>query len=581
MQATTWTAPTFLRAYLGPQWRQVGLLLLCVLTSIAADLANPLLVQHFIDVAAGQGALSDLITIAIVFLIIAILGQGLTVAATAVAMRVSWRATNRLRTDLTRHCLNLDLPFHATHAPGELVERVDGDVTKLGNFFSHFVVQVVGNLLLLAGIIIVTLHAEWHIGLAMAVCAVITISLLTALSSLGVRSWEDESRASADVYSFIEERLSGMEDLRALGATAYVMRGLAERWRRLITTLQRATLLGSVAFWTMLFMLTVTLVVTLGVGIILFARHEATIGTLYLIFAYATLLQRPVEELSRQIQDLQQASASLLRTTDLLSAHSVIAPGQQTELPRTHLTITFDHVDFCYHPDRRTLKDVSFAVPAGATLGVVGRTGSGKTTLTRLLFRFYDPTAGTIRLNGVDLRDLALETLRSRIGLVTQDIQLFHASIRDNLTFFDPTVPEERIIAALETLGLGEWLSHQPEGVATLLAPDGTGLSAGEAQLLSFARVFLRDPPIIVLDEASSRLDPATERIVEAATMRLLAGKTAIIIAHRLHTLKNVDAILMLEDGVIQEYGGRDALTHNADSRFAQILRAGMDEVLS
>ncbi len=581
MQATTWTASTFLRAYLGPQWRQVALLLLCVLASIAADLANPLLVQHFIDMAAGQGPLGDLVTIALIFLGIAVVGQGLTVAATAVATRLSWRATNRLRTDLTRHCLNLDLPFHATHAPGELVERVDGDVTKLGNFFSHFVVQVVGNLLLLAGIIAVTWHADWRIGLAMAGCAVVTISLLAVLRSLGVRPWEAESRASADLYSFIEERLSGMEDLRALGATAYVMRGLAERWRRLIATLQRATLVGSIAFWVMLLMLTVTLVVTLGVGIVLYAQRQTTIGTLYLIFAYATLLQRPVEELSRQIQDLQQASASLLRTTDLLSAHSAIVPGTRTDAPTQGLAIAFDHVDFRYHPDRLTLADVNFTVPAGTTVGVVGRTGSGKTTLTRLLFRFYDPAAGTVRLNGVDVRDLTLPTLRSRIGLVTQDIQLFHASIRDNLTFFDASVPEARIVAALETLGLGEWLSHQPQGVATFLAPDGTGLSAGEAQLLSFARVFLQDPAIIVLDEASSRLDPATERVVEAATARLLAGKTAIIIAHRLHTLQHVDAILVLADGVVQEYGPRAELARNGDSQFARLLRAGMGEVLA
>lgn len=575
MQPMTWNAPTFLRAYLGPQWRQVGLLLLAVLASIAADLANPLLVQHFIDVAAQQGPLGDLIGIAIIFLVVALAGQGLTVVATAIATRVSWRATNRLRTDLTRHCLNLDLPFHAAHAPGELVERVDGDVSKLGNFFSHFVVQVFGNLLLLGGIVVVTLHADWRLGLAMAACAIVTIGLLTALRSLGVRPWEAQSRASADLYSFIEERLSGMEDLRALGATTYVMRGLAERWRRLIATLQRATLVGAVPFWTMLLMLSVTLVVTMGVGITLFAHHAATIGTLYLIFAYATLLQRPVEELSRQIQDLQQASASLLRTTDLLSVQSAIVPGKRSDLSARGLTVTFDHVDFRYHPERLALANISFTVPAGTTLGVVGRTGSGKTTLTRLLFRFYDPAAGAIRLNDVDLRELAPATLRTRIGLVTQDIQLFHASIRDNLTFFDPAVSDDRIVATLETLGLGEWLSHQPQGVATLLAPDGTGLSAGEGQLLSFARVFLQDPAIVVLDEASSRLDPATERSVAAATARLLQGKTAIIIAHRLHTLQQVDAILVLEDGA------RAELARRADSHFARLLRAGMEEVLS
>jgi ABC-type multidrug transport system fused ATPase/permease subunit len=224
---------------------------------------------------------------------------------------------------------------------------------------------------------------------------------------------------------------------------------------------------------------------------------------------------------------------------------------------------------------------VSAHVPAGTTLGVVGRTGSGKTTLTRLLLRLYDPTSGTIRLSGVDLRCVPNANLRTRVAIVTQDIQLFSATVRDNLTFFDPTIADAQVWAALDMLGMGDWVHAQPNGLDTLLASGGSGLSAGEAQLLAFARAFLRDPGLIILDEASSRLDPATERRLEQALTQLLHGRTAIIIAHRLGTLDRVDHILILEDGRVRERGRRAELVRDPASHFAQLLKVGMEDALA
>jgi ABC-type multidrug transport system fused ATPase/permease subunit len=216
---------------------------------------------------------------------------------------------------------------------------------------------------------------------------------------------------------------------------------------------------------------------------------------------------------------------------------------------------------------------------------VLGRTGSGKTTLTRLLLRLYDPTVGTVRLGGVDLRRVPNADLRARVAIVTQDIQLFSATVRDNLTFFDATIPDAQVMAALDTLGMGDWVRALPDGLDTLLASGGTGLSAGQAQLLAFARAFLRDPGLIILDEASSRLDPATERQLQQALGQLLhpegTRRTAIIIAHRLGTLERVDHIMILEDGRVLERGLRAKLVRDPDSRFAQLLRVGMEDALA
>jgi ABC-type multidrug transport system fused ATPase/permease subunit len=210
---------------------------------------------------------------------------------------------------------------------------------------------------------------------------------------------------------------------------------------------------------------------------------------------------------------------------------------------------------------------------------LLGRTGSGKTTIARLLLRLYDPTAGAVLLGGVDLRAAHIADLRRHIGMVTQDVQLFHASVRDNLTLFDRAIDDARIMQALDELGLADWCRALPRGLDTMLGAGGSGISAGEAQLLAFTRIFLKDPGLVILDEASSRLDPASERLIERAVERLLAGRTGIIIAHRLGSIARVDTVLILEEGRIREFGPLPVLAADARSRLAHLLRAGLEEV--
>ncbi|MBL7065755.1 MAG: ABC transporter ATP-binding protein, partial [Anaerolineae bacterium] len=224
------------------------------------------------------------------------------------------------------------------------------------------------------------------------------------------------------------------------------------------------------------------------------------------------------------------------------------------------------------------LENLSFEHEAGRVLGLLGRTGSGKTTVARLLFRLYDPQEGEVRLGGVHLRHARLEPLRARVGLVTQDVQLFEASLRDNITFFDPDISDGRLLAVLEALGLKPWLERLPNGLDTKIS--GSSLSAGEAPLLALARVFLKDPGLLILDEPSSRLDPATEALLERALDRLLESRTAVIIAHRLATVERADDILILEDGRMLEHGPRERLSADPNSRFAELRRTGLGEVL-
>jgi ABC-type multidrug transport system fused ATPase/permease subunit len=494
--------------------------------------------------------------------------------------------------------------------PGEMIERVDGDVSKLEKFLSQFVVQVILNGLLLVGVIVLLFLIDWRVGLPSALSVVVAVVCAHVLTRRLARYSVRERQASAELFGLLEERLSGTEDIRANGAVAYVLRRHIERSRALFRASVIRALLGVISWRSLNTAIAIGAIVSLTIGAFLALDGILTIGQVYLIFAYTTMLNHPVEELMRQLDDLQQALASIERVQQLFDTEPRLVDAQSDALlPDGPLSVELDAVSFAYpdavtmNDERRTmnraadadessfivhrssfdlaLDDISFQIAPGQVLGVLGRTGSGKTTLTRLLLRLYDPTAGTVRLGGVDLRRVRNANLRSRVAIVTQDIQLFSATVRDNLTFFDPTIPDARVMAALDTLGMGDWVRALPDGLDTLLASGGTGLSAGQAQLLAFARAFLRDPGLIILDEASSRLDPATEQQLEQAIERLLRGRTAIIIAHRLGTLDRVDHVMILEDGRVRERGLRAELVRDPDSRFARLMRVGMEDVLA
>ncbi len=303
-------------------------------------------------------------------------------------------------------------------------------------------------------------------------------------------------------------------------------------------------------------------------------------GTVYLIFYFTNLLNDPIEQIRQQLQQLQQAGAGVARIRQLLRTQPEIIDGPGRMLPPGALTVEFRAVSFAYNEDQPVLQNIDFCLEAGKVLGVLGRTGSGKTTLARLLLRLYDASEGEICLGAVPVQEATLHELRRHIGMVTQDVQLFHASVRDNLTFFNRAINDERVLTVIEELGLGSWYRALPDGLETMLGSDGEGLSAGEAQLLAFTRVFLADPGLVILDEASSRLDPATENLIERAVSKLLAGRTGIIIAHRLSTIQRADSILVLEDGRVLEYDARNSLADDRASRFYRLLQTGLEEVM-
>ena len=567
--------------YLKPHWPLAVVLAVLVLGGTALQIITPQIVRRFIDIAFEQGALQSLYLAGLLFLLAGLSTRLLSAVTMYVGRDVAWRATNRLRADLTLHVLRLDMGFHNSHSPGDLLERIDGDIERMANFFSQFFVQLLGALVLLAGLVVVTWLEDWRFGLAVAGFSGFFLATRVKLITFIMPLWRVEAEARAQIYGFLGERLSGVRDIQKSGAVSFTMARFYEALRRRLFSWIKAGIISSVAWGITSALNSTRFPLGLAVGAYLFLQGDITIGTVYLIFHYFTLIWVPINAISHEIDDLQRAGASIQRVKKLTDTPSRVQEGTGASLPSGQTSIEFKDVSFAYNPDVGVLHDISFHLEPGKTLGLLGRTGAGKTTMSRLLFRFYDPSGGSVRLADVDVRDLSIDDLRRRVGMVTQEVQLFRATVRDNLTLFDPHVPDDAIVKTIDSIGLGSWYQSLPDGLDQELAAGGGQLSAGEAQLLAFARVFLKDPDCVVLDEASSRLDPATEQLIQRAVDGLLADRTAIVIAHRLATVQRLDQIMIVEDGRVREYGDRRALASDPSSRFSALLRTGLEEVLA
>lgn len=546
----------------------------------ALPLLGPLLIASFIDEAEAGAVRSELITIAGIYVGVGIARQILSIAVAWTATDLSWRVTNELRSQLTRHVLNLDLAFHRSTSPGELVSRVDGDVTALSDFIASFAVKAAAATVTLMGLVVVLLVRDWQVGLGLAVYLGLAISTMFLLRNKAVDEAATEQAATGRMLGEVEERLTGADDLRSNGggshavatfqkASAAVLRSALGREKQGVTL----WVISNAVF-------VIGGLIALAVDVALLRRGSITLGTAYLIFQYTQILRAPLSALSDETERVQRAAGGMARTLQLLNEESFIKNTGTSRLPDGPLSLTFDQVSFTYGDEDTpvpVIDDLDLTLQAGTSIGVLGRSGSGKTTMARLLLRLVEPTQGTVRLGGVALGDVPLADLRARTGVVSQDVHLFGATIRDNLTLFDETITDERVRNALAELDLLSWVEAMSDGLDTELGPAGNGLSAGEGQLIALTRLFLRSPDFVLLDEASSRIDPLTEQRVTRAIDRLLQGRTSLVIAHRLSTVERLDEILILDAGKIAERGPTTDLRNDPTSQYSHMLAVGAD----
>ncbi len=529
-------------------------------------LAGPLVLREVVDEIERGTTASEIRRLALIFLLIVVVGQVLAVWVVRVATRAAWNTTNELRLNITRHVLELDHEFHRTHTPGELISRVDGDVTSVSDFLGQVVPKALGALLLVTGIIVVLTAIQWQVGLGMLVFFLVAVGLVLLTRQRAVTEAADEMGANGRMYGGLEERINASEDLRSNGAGAHAMWRFVEDSGGVIASATRRERAFMGIWWTVQGSIVVGTVLSIVVSAVLVSRGSMTLGTAFLLFQYVLLIGQPLEEFVHELETVQKASGAMVRVIDLLDVEATVLDEGTVSPPAGALDVECRAVHFDYGDDERVLTDVDLTLGAGRSVGIIGRTGSGKTTFSRLVLRLVEPTNGTVLLGGVPIADIPLDELRRRVALVPQEVELFGGTIRDNVTLFDAGPSDAAVEAALRSVGLDALVDG---GIDRDLSAGGGGLSAGEAQLLAMARVWLRNPDVVVLDEATARVDPETERRLEAAVRRLRRGRTTLIIAHRLSTLREVDDILVFDHGRVAEFGPRHVLAADSTSRYS------------
>jgi ATP-binding cassette subfamily B multidrug efflux pump len=559
-----------LLGYLRPHWRSVLLGLVVIVCTSLLQLVQPWLTKIAIDDYIAHGDLAGVGRVAALFLAVLAGVFVLEFAQTWISQTIGQGIMFEMRMAIYGHLQRVDVAFYDRHAVGRLMTRVTSDVDALNDLFSAGVVAVFGDAFMLAGIIGVVLWMDWRL-------ALITFSVLPLIvlvtqwfrrhvreSYRRVRGWV------ARINAFLQENLTGM-------ATVQLFRREALNYER-FETINRGHRDANVEaiFYYAVFYPAIEAVASLAAALIIIAggywvgSGTMTIGALVAFLQYAQRFFRPISDMSEKFNLLQAAMASSERIFTLLDTPVTIAspaaPTPRRAGARGH--IVFDHVWFAYGTDTAgatddvnwVLRDVSFEVPAGQRVGIVGATGAGKTTIISLLLRFYDVQRGRILVDGVDIRELDLAELRGICGLVLQDVYLFSGSIVDNVRLGRPDLTRAQIEAAVAAVHADRFVAALSDGLDTRVGERGASLSVGQKQLLSFARALAGDPPVLVLDEATSSVDTETELLIRDALHVLMAGRTTIAIAHRLSTIQDVDRILVFHRGELRESGSHQEL---------------------
>lgn len=543
--------------FLRPHWALTAVALLLLLAGAVLTLAGPRLTQHALDVAIPARDTGLLATLALLFLAALALEFVADYAQALITTTIGQRVMREIRLRLFTHLQRLSIPFYDRHPVGRLMTRVTSDVETLNELFSSGLVTVFGDIFALVAIMSMMLLMDWRLALIAFAVIPLVWGVVTVFRRSVREAFRDIRLRLARINAFLQEHLSGMRVVQLFGRERAAYDDFDRLNREHLDAHLRSIRIYALFFPAVEFLSTLALGLLLWFGGLRALGGTLTVGTLAAFIQLSRRFFQPLQDLSEKVNLLQGAMASSERIFELLDAPvTVREPDAPVALAApVRGEVRFEHVWFRYAEDGPwVLRDVSFTAAPGRTVALVGHTGAGKTTIISLLLRFYDPTRGSITVDGVDIRSLATADLRGLIGFVQQDLFLFTGDILRNLVL-DAPVGEAEARASAERVGADRFIARLPDGYRHVLGERGRSLSVGERQLLSFARALALDPAILVLDEATSSVDAEAEAQIQEAIATLMAGRTSLVVAHRLSTILHADEIMVLHHGEIRERG--------------------------
>jgi ATP-binding cassette, subfamily B, multidrug efflux pump len=560
--------------YLVPYRAHVAIALVAIIANAALQLAQPYLVKIAIDRHIQPGNLAGLDQIALVFLAILFASFSLEFLQTWILQTTGQRIMFDMRLQIYRHLQELDVQFYDRNPVGRLMTRVTTDVDVLNDLFTAGVVSIFGDVFMLAGIMIVLVVMDWRLALV-AFSVLPLIALVTQWFRRNAReSYRIVRTLIARINAFLQEHITGMSTVQLFRQEGRIFGRFNDVNQR-----HRDANVDSIFYYAVFYpaieiigALAAALIIWFGGGWTI--KGTLTLGSLVAFLQYSQRFFRPISDMSEKFNVLQAAMASSERIFKLLDTPVKIGVGQPFEPPRPTAgagiqsrperprtgSIAFEDVSFAYNETDCVLRNVSFQVAPGERVGIVGATGAGKSTLINLLLRFYDTTTGRILVDGVDVRQMGLQSLRAKFSLVLQDVHLFSGTIASNIRLGTTAITDDRVRAAARAVHADRFISELSKGYDHPVAERGATLSVGQKQLLSFARALAFDPEILVLDEATSSVDTETELIIRDALEVLMEGRTTLAIAHRLSTIQDMDKILVMHHGELREAGTHQEL---------------------
>lgn len=548
--------------YLTPYWQKLSVIFCLILVVTAFELVRPKLIGMIVNEAVKGESWNMAIWLLGIFLISVVGRSALMLTRNFLIQRTGMRVTCDMRVNIFRHLQNLSLRFYDARHTGKIVSRISNDTGAFHQLVTSASVNLLGDIVLILGVLVILVWTNWQLAIiTYAVLPFFLVNYFWHKRRLRVES-RRHRRNWDSVLSFLHERIASTRLVRAFATEDSEVEIFRQRieadYHNFTRVVWRNSLLNVGAD----FLAGIGTFAVLGYGAwLVMTEKNFNVGDLTAFLFYLGLLYTPIIRIVESNAVIQQAATSLEKIFTLLDTQPHIPENDNLpQLPDLDGKVTFDSVSFAYRPQHPTLRDLRFEVPPGQTFALVGPSGSGKTTVITLLARFYDPTEGRILVDGKDIRDFNVQSLRRQVGIVMQDNILFSGTIADNIKYGRPGASHEEVIEAAKAANAHDFISKLPQGYETWLGERGVQLSGGQRQRVAIARVILKNPRILILDEATSALDTEAERQVQEALDRLMKGRTSIVIAHRLSTVINADKILVLKQGEVIESGRHDEL---------------------